>query len=305
MRTLIVILLLSAGMIKANNTGDFNASPVVYGDDLPSWFFDGGIIGISDSNEDEVVACYQAVQRALAFYAISQNINVSSVYEYYYLSSLQNDQNRENQKSHWIADFETDLNNYSYSIQKIHRTKYNETIVLIKVDYDESYGNSMIINGSFMYHYDCLNDLSEYGEKQILTMSNTDSEIVLKWDSTIDNKGYLKKSSIGEVDVVLKKKIRQYSDYGKIDDDAYFCSNEFGLWNSYVDTFFQALSMFESNKVVVKNTTRQITQEFNGSYGDKTQNISRSVMSGNVSCRVIHCSFNNNCLYANWEIVER
>ena len=83
-----------------------------------------------------------------------------------------------------------------------------------------------------------------------------------------------------------------------------FSDINFGLWDSFVDTFFQSISIFESKDVVVKNTTRQISSEDNGMYKNKSQDISRLVMKTKISCRLKHLSLKNNKLYANWEIIE-
>lgn len=56
-------------------------------DEFPEYLLDSDCIGISDPNTDTVVAMVQAVERALAFYAINQNLELSSVYEYYYLDA--------------------------------------------------------------------------------------------------------------------------------------------------------------------------------------------------------------------------
>ena len=88
-------------------------------------------------------------------------------------------------------------------------------------------------------------------------------------------------------------------------DEMVFSKIEFGLWNSFIDTFFQSLSIFEPKNIIIENTTRQITHEENGTYGDKNQNISRMVMKTNISCSLTNISLKNNVLYAKWEVIER
>ena len=79
------MFLLLTQMLKADdNTGGIISSPESCCADLPAWFFEGGMIGISDPSSDSVQAYNQAVLRALTFYALNQNAEISSLYEYYY-----------------------------------------------------------------------------------------------------------------------------------------------------------------------------------------------------------------------------
>ena len=303
MKTLVLVFLLLK-TISLNATGEKNNSPVSYGD-IPEWFAQGGIIGISDPTNDTLQAYSQAVTRALAFYSVSKNMEISSVYEYYYLNTNEVRSRHENQKSHWIADSYSSLNDYSYTVLKTHRTKNNETIVLLRVLDEASENKKIDVEISFMYHYENLDNRDDYGEKQILSVYYSDDENNLGWISTTDNSRNNKISSVDTVVYKMKNYNCTYTNFGDVDDDMVFSATNYGLWNSYLDTFFQALSVFESSNVLIKNTTRQITNEYNGVYGDKSQNIARLVMKTNVSCSLVKVSLNNNKLYANWEIIEK
>lgn len=305
MKTLLLLLLVFAKTM-ANDTGETMYSPASYGEDLPIWMFENSYIGISDPIKDTVEACEQAVNRALAFYALSVEMNLSSVYEYYYLNATHSKINHENQKSHWIAEFATSLENISYTIEKKYRTKYDETIVLLSISNDTVSNNAVDLSGSFMYHYEFNDNVNEYGEKQLLWITaTTDTISSLEWNSTTNRSQNFKRSVNDGNENVLKQRTSIYNDFGEVTDDMMFSDNKYGLWNSFIDTFFQAISMFESKNVVIKNTARQISQENNESYGDKTQNISRLVMKTNIACNISRISLKDNCFYANWEIIEK
>ena len=302
---LIIVLSLLVKTSNNNDTGETKTTPVSYAIDLPTWLYDSGYIGISDPNKDTIVAYEQAVNRALALYALSNDVSFSSVYEYYYLNANMKVKNHENQKSHWIAEFETSIENVSYQITKTYRTKYNETIVMLSVSQNDNNGSSINISGSFMYHYDYLNNKNEYGEKQILEIKIADTASIMEWSSTISNNKYMKISSLNNSISSLKKISTSYNDYGNTTDEMVFSKIEFGLWNSFIDTFFQSLSIFEPKNIIIENTTRQITHEENGTYGDKNQNISRMVMKTNISCSLTDISLKNNVLYTKWEVIDR
>lgn len=311
---LLIIILFFAGTLNAHDTGEHTASPVSYGIELPNWISQKGYIGISDPIKDTIISYNQAVNRALFLYALNNGGKLSSVYEYYYLNSDINNKTQDNQKSHWIAEFETSLKDISYKVKRTYRTKYNETIVLLSVIENDKNSLSFDpiiedvnfnVGGSFMYHYEYLDKKNEYGEKQLLKITSTDSIKSMNWSSTISGSEYTKISSADDVIFSLKKINTIYNDYGKCTDDIPFAKIEYGLWDSLIDTFFQALSLFEPNSVVVENTTRQITKENNGTYNDKNQNISRLVMKTNISCSLMNIYIKNNNLYTRWNITER
>ena len=221
------------------DTGD-KASLVSSYNDLPAWFLNckSTNIGVSDPNLDTIVAYNQAVKRALTFYALSQNMELSSVYEYYYNNNhLNGDYN--NQKSHWIAEFETSMENFSYEVENVFRTKYNEIIVSIKVNEDKTSDNELFVEGSFMYHYDYIDGKMAYGEKQLLSISANDNDFEkLSWESTIDNNIVVKKTYINELPFKLKHTINMFEECGNVDSDMPFVENKYGLWDCYIDTFF-------------------------------------------------------------------
>ena len=300
MRLLLVILTLLSLAYKGDAEEKLSsASPSFFEKNEPY-----SCIGISDPNEDEAIAYFQAVKRALAFYAFSQNVSVSSVYELYYNDS-NNEYTYNNQKSHWIAELESTISAYSYTLDKSYRTKYNETVVVLNVFTETDNDRKMKVTSSFMYYYDNLNDKDEYGEKQVMTIYSYDDVTRLEWQSIDDKNMTSKLSSIDKQLMKLKKQQYSYNDYGTVTDNMLFSENSYGLWNSFFDTFFQAVTLFESNESVVKSTSRQINQEHNETYTDKNQNIIRSVMKTDVSCRLVNFSLKNNKLYANWEILEK
>ena len=304
MKTLFVFLIVFLNTMSIN-TGDEN-SPVSH-NDLPTWFLncENVNIGISDPNLDTIVAYNQAVKRALAFYAINQDVKLASVYEYYYNNNKLND-NYTNQKSHWIAEFETKIESFSYEVENVFRTKYNETIVSINVIDDKTSDDRLDVKGSFMYHYDYIDNKTEYGEKQLLSVSMDDDFVEeIFWMSTIDNNDIVKITYINELPFKLKRSVSKYDDIGNVNDNMVFVDNKYGLWDCYMDSFMQAISNFEPDGIVLKNSTRQITQENNGDYGDKSQDIMRRVIKTDVSCSLKSLSFKNGMLYADWEIVEK
>lgn len=284
-------------------TGEMSFSPVSCHSDEGKNLIESKYIGISDPISDTIVALNQAVQRALAFYALNQNMEISSVYEYYYIDD-DVDVHCNNKKSHWIADFESKLENYSYSIEKILYTIYNEIVVLINVTDDDSADNELSIAGSFMYHYDYMNRKVEYGEKQLLLISCPDMIDSLKWNSLIDKNITQKETSVNDNLYRLKNVVSIYEDYGTVDDNMVFSDIRYGLWNSYIDNFFQAVSNFEPTNIVLKNSTRHISLETDGDFGEKSQDIIRRVIKTKVSCSLMSLSLKNNKLYANWEIIE-
>lgn len=304
MKTLFVLLLFLKANVLNDVTGEMSFSPVSCHSDKEKNLIESKYIGISDPISDTIVALTQAVQRALAFYALNQNMEISSVYEYYYIDD-DIDVHCNNKKSHWIADFESKLENYSYSIEKILYTKYNEIVVLINVTDDASADNELSIAGSFMYHYDYMNRKVEYGEKQLLLISCPEMINSLKWISLIDKNITQKGTSVNDNLYRLKNMVNIYEDYGTVDDNMVFSDIRYGLWNSYIDNFFQAVSNFEPTNIVLKNSTRHISLETDGDFGEKSQDIIRRVIKTKVSCSLMSLSLKNNKLYANWEIIER
>lgn len=304
MKTLFVLLLFLKANVLNDVTGEMSFSPVSCHSDEKKNLIESKYIGISDPISDTIVALTQAVQRALAFYALNQNMEISSVYEYYYIDD-DVDVHCNNIKSHWIADFESKLENYSYSIEKILYTKYNEIVVLINVTDDASADNELSIAGSFMYHYDYMNRKVEYGEKQLLLISCPEMINSLKWNSLIDKNITQKETSVNDNLYRLKNMVNIYEDYGTVDDNMVFSDIRYGLWNSYIDNFFQAVSNFEPTNIVLKNSTRHISLETDGDFGEKSQDIIRRVIKTKVSCSLMSLSLKNNKLYASWEIKER
>lgn len=304
MKTLFLVLLLTKSLF-VNFTEGSSVSSVNSVYDSESSLSENVYLGISDPISDTVLAYEQAVQRALAFYALSTNVYFSSVYEHYYLDAVVKDDYFAHNNTHWIADIDVNLDGISYKVEKKYRTRFNETVVLLDICDGDNHVD-INVTGSFMYYYEYDGDKDIYGEKQLLTIESDASMNLLEWDSKMaDNGSYLKQSVIdGEINV-MKRYANIYDDYGHVDDGMVFCVNDYGLWNSLVDTFFQALSLFQSKNVVLKNTSRQIQQETDGVYEDKKQNIDRLVMRTNVSCSLTKFSLNNNVMYAVWEINEK
>ena len=125
------------------------------------------------------------------------------------------------------------------------------------------------------------------------------------WMSTIDGNKIVKMTYINDLPLKMKHAIRIYEDCGYANDQMVFVENKYGLWDCYVDSFFQSISNFESENIVLKNSTRQITHETNGDFGDRSQDIIRRIIKTKVSCSLKSLSFKDNMLHANWEVVEK
>ena len=298
MRLLLVILTLLSLDYKGDAEDNMSS--------VSPFLFNGNYLclGISDPNNDSEKAYDQAVKRALAFYAISQQVELSSLYELYYMNANAA-YSVDNQKSHWMAELFSSISGYSYIVKAEYRTKYNETIVLLEVKNDEKQDNTISMSSSFMYYYEGINGKMEYGEKQVVNILTHEDVNILEWVSLIDKTTTNKLSYNNKLKTKIKPYDYTYEDYGTITDDMLFSDNKYGLWNSYVDTFFQAISVFESNNSLIKSTNRQVTQEINGYFEDKSQDIIRSVMKTQVSCFLVSISLKNNKFYASWDIKER
>ena len=298
MRVILILLTLLSLDYKGDAEDDMSSvSPFLYKNHYLC-------LGISDSNEDREQSFQQAVKRALAFYAFSQEIELSSLYELYYMSSNAT-YSVDNQKSHWMAELKSSVSNYSYNVKEVYRTKYNETIVLLEVQNDEKQNNTISVTSSLMYYFDGINTKMEYGEKQVVNILSHEDINILEWISTVDNTGTKKLSCNNKLKTKIKPYSYSYNDYGTITDDMLFSDNKYGLWNSFVDTFFQAISDFKSDNSLIKSTNRQITTEVNGSFEDKNQDIIRSVIKTRVSCFLVGISLKNNMFYASWEVKEK
>lgn len=298
MRLLLVILTLLSLDYKGDAEDNMSS--------VSPFLFNGNYLclGISDPNNDSEKAYDQAVKRALAFYAISQQVELSSLYELYYMNANAA-YSVDNQKSHWMAELSSSISGYSYIVKAEYRTKYNETIVLLEVKNDEKQDNTISMSSSFMYYYEGINGKIEYGEKQVVNILTHEDVNILEWVSLIDKTTINKLSYNNKSKTKIKPYAYFYEDYGTITDDMLFSDNKYGLWNSYIDTFFQAISIFESNNSMIKSTNRQVTQEINGYFEDKSQDIIRSVMKTQVSCFLVSISLKNNKFYASWDIKER
>lgn len=298
MRLLLVILTLLSLDYKGDAEDNMSS--------VSPFLFNGNYLclGISDPNNDSEKAYDQAVKRALAFYAISQQVELSSLYELYYMNANAA-YSVDNQKSHWMAELSSSISGYSYIVKAEYRTKYNETIVLLEVKNDEKQDNTISMSSSFMYYYEGINGKMEYGEKQVVNILTHEDVNILEWVSLIDKTTINKLSYNNKSKTKIKPYAYFYEDYGTITDDMLFSDNKYGLWNSYIDTFFQAISIFESNNSMIKSTNRQVTQEINGYFEDKSQDIIRSVMKTQVSCFLVSISLKNNKFYARWDIKER
>jgi len=99
-------------------TGGFLSTPV-YADnvELPSWFFtQDGVVGVSDMDMDAEEALKQAIVRALFVQAVSEGVELSSVYELYYHMENGRRDAIDNQKSHCLAEFTAQLTDYDYEV---------------------------------------------------------------------------------------------------------------------------------------------------------------------------------------------
>ena len=139
-------------------TGDIFCSPVYSGyNEMPSWFYNqSGVVGVSDMNLEKEKALNQAVMRALFMQAVSENLEISSVYELYYHFENGKKNSIDDQKSHSMAEFKAELVDYDYDILEVYYTDYDEAVVLLNVYHgnDDTVQKNAKFEGAYMFYYD-------------------------------------------------------------------------------------------------------------------------------------------------------
>ncbi|MCQ2316970.1 MAG: hypothetical protein MJZ85_09890 [Bacteroidales bacterium] len=305
MRKLFIVMMLSSLMTTtyASDTGDVK-SPVS-DDVLPLWFFENqGVIGISDPGLDSVQGYEQAVIRALQMYSFTET-EVSAVYEIYY-NIENNEVSVDDQRSHWLSEMKTVVNGYQYVVNHTFVTKYDETVVSISVVGDNSSNSVLESFASVMFYFDIDKNVNNYGERVCVEcQASSENLSKLSWNSTTENELSLKTSSVNGTFSRVKNIGCNYGEGGEKDvKGCVSASLKYGLWNAYVDVFLQEFTNFESSNSTIKVSSRNITEEYTGSYGDKVQRIARMVYNTTVSAGIAGMYIEDNMLYSKWNIVE-
>ena len=160
-----LLLLVSALLVY---TGDSFCSPVYSGDEgMPSWFYvPTGVIGVSDMYLDEEDALNQAIGRALFMQAVSEKLEIASVYELYYHFENGRKNCVDDQKSHCFAEFKADLVDYDYDVLDVYYTEYEEAVVLLNVYHgnDDGVQKNATFSGSYMFYFDGTIRYPEFGD---------------------------------------------------------------------------------------------------------------------------------------------
>lgn len=306
MHIIAVISFLLSFFFTITDLSDTGASSPVSDCSLPAWFLpSNGFIGVSDPKLDSADGYNQAVARALLMYSVSNNISISTVYELYYHVE-NNSVSIDNVKSRFLSEFKSEVANYSYEVTNYYVTKYNETIVDVVVFEDAKADNQISTDASLMLSFDSNKGHSSFGEQIMLnSVYKSDSTIEASWKSIFINGSCKKTSSLGGKNLEIQKPYSYYEDYGNGDSDDYVFSDlKNGLWNAYVDLFFQALSNFRCNDVIIKVTGRNISEAYNESYNEKSQRIARMAFCTEANAKINNIILKNNVLYAKWDFAD-
>ena len=293
-------------------TGGFLCSPVCAGNQFPKWFYEcNGAIGISDMYLDKEQAVKQAVSRALFMQALSEGLEIASVYELYYHMETGNINSVDDQKSHCIAEFSTELLDYDYEIVDVFYTDYAEAVVLLNVTHGNDDGDQKDagFNGAYMFYYDGTIRYPEYGDILQIEMFTSEEDVKsLNWRSVTEDNYATVTSETDSVSVRILEKYYRYDEGGKTDKFAIYQNTRHGLWHCFTDTFMQALSNFKPRNNIVSSTNRMISeyQTHNNSadYKDKVQDMVRIAYKTNVSCSIGGLSMRDGNLYINWVVDE-
>lgn len=305
MRKFVIVTILLSVMTTALASGTGDGRSPVSDVVLPAWFFDGrGFIGISDPGLDSVRGYEQAVMRALLMYSLTE-AEVSAVYEIYY-NIENNEVSVDDQRSHWLSEMKTVANGYSYVVNNSFVTKYDETVVSVSVVDDKNSDNIFESFASMLFYFDGDGNASNFGEKVCVECYSSSENISkLSWDSTTENELSMKTSSIDGTFSRVKNIGCNYGEGGRKGvKDCVSASLKYGLWNAYVDACLQEFSNFESANSTIKVSSRNITEEYTHSFGDKVQRIARMMYSTNVSAHIAGIYIKDNMLFSKWNIVE-
>lgn len=294
-------------------TGDIFCSPVYSGyNEMPSWFYNqSGVVGVSDMNLEKEKALNQAIGRALFMQAVSENLEISSVYELYYHFENGQKNSIDDQKSHSMAEFKAELVDYDYDIVEVYYTDYDEAVVLLNVYHgnDDTLQKNAKFDGAYMFYYDGTIRYPEYGDMLVLNITTPEEEIKSQEWLARTEKSYTTVYSItdGESERVLEK-YYSYSKGGDTSEDVVNQNTRHGLWHCFTDTFMQAMSNFMPKKTLISSTNRMISdfQSYNkdSEYSDKVQDLARMTYKTNVFCEVNGLLCDKGNLYVDWNIVE-
>ena len=294
-------------------TGGILCSPV-YADneDMPSWFYtQDGIIGVSDMDMETEAALNQAIARALFVQAVSESLEISSVYELYYHMENGRRNAIDNQKSHCLAEFKAELADYDYDILDVYYTEYDEAVVLLNVYHgiDDGVQKNAEFNGSYMYYYDGTIRDPEYGDMLSLTITTPDEEVKSsQWLAMTANRSTTVYSTTDDKKVRLLEKYYVYGKGGDTSKNAVNQNTRHGLWHCFLDTFMQAMSNFIPRKTIISSTNRMISdfQSLNedAEYSDKVQDLARLTFKTNVFCDITSLLCDKLNLYIDWNITE-
>lgn len=294
-------------------TGDIFCSPVYSGyNEMPSWFYNqSGVVGVSDMNLEKEKALNQAVMRALFMQAVSENLEISSVYELYYHFENGKKNSIDDQKSHSMAEFKAELVDYDYDILEVYYTDYDEAVVLLNVYHgnDDTVQKNAKFEGAYMFYYDGTIRYPEYGDMLMLNITTPEEEIKSQEWLARTEKGYttVYSTTDGESERVLEK-YYSYDKCGDASEDVVNQNTRHGLWHCFTDTFMQAMSNFMPKKTLISSTNRMISdfQSYNkdSEYSDKVQDLARMTYKTNVFCEINGLLCDKGNLYVDWNIVE-
>lgn len=294
-------------------TGDIFCSPVYSGDDdMPSWFYNPtGVIGISDMNMDPEDAVHQAVGRALFIQAVSEKLELASVYELYYHFENGRKNCVDDQKSHCFAEFKAELVDYDYDVLDVYYTEYEEAVVLLNVYHgnDDGEQRNATFSGSYMFYFDGTIRYPEFGDMLMLEFNTPNEEVKsLEWLARTENSSTTVYSTTDDESERILEKYYSYSNGGTKSANAVSQNTRHGLWHCFTDTFMQALTNFIPRKTVMSSTNRMISdyQSMNqdAEYSDKVQDLARLTYKTDVFCDINGLSCEKGDLFIDWNIVE-
>lgn len=294
-------------------TGGFISTPVYADNDaLPSWFFNQyGAVGVSDMDMDADEALQQAIVRALFVQAVSEGVEISSVYELYYHMENGRRDAIDNQKSHCLAEFKAQLVNYDYEVLDVFYTEYDEAVVLLNVYHgnDDGEQKNAEFNGSYIYYFDGTLSDPEYGDMLSLAANTPEEEMQsLAWLAITENSSTTVYSTTAGNKERLLEKYYVYAQGGDTPKNVVYQNTKHGLWNCFTDTFMQAMSKFIPQKTIISSTNRMISdfQSLNedAEYNDKVQDLVRMTYKTNVFCDIFSLSCDKLNLYIDWRITE-
>lgn len=294
-------------------TGGFFSNPVhADNEELPSWFFTPtGAIGVSDMNMEETAAVNQAIVRALFLQAMSEGIEISSVYELYYHMEYGRKNSIDNQKSHCIVEFETKLSDYDYDVADVFYTHYNEAVVSLNIYHNRDDGEvkSATFKGSYMFYFDGTINSPEFGDWLVVEMETPGEEIkTMEWNSRTEMNSTTVYSIVDEDNKKVLDKYNYYANSGEPLYEAVFQNTRHGLWNCLVDTYVQSITNFIPEEALISSTNRTVTNMQNvnddADFNDIVQDLARITYRTKTYCDINRISFTNGYVYVDWSCIE-